>query len=335
MPNSSSSAYLFAFAALSLTACGGGGGGGGGGGNTVSPIAASVQATSPLITNVPTPTYTGEELIAFNTLNSEREQCGFGKLTQNAKLDVASTGHVDWLLLNNRYGHYQEVGTPGFTGIFPEDRIAAASYSPNVRFASTESSTTNIGDMAGQAEFLTRDLMNAPYHEIGMLRGFIDVGVSFKELKTPTNLVGRYVLNFDFGAKDSQGLQTASAGTVRTYPCQGSTGIRPALYAEEPSPVPGRNLLLNPLGTNIAVIGDAGKTIAITSATMFGPNSLPVPLRTAVTAWTDATGLLQANEAFISADVPLTANTIYTVSITGMNGGTAFSRNFSFTTAAN
>jgi uncharacterized protein YkwD len=316
-------------AAAFLAACGGGGGGT----NSIVDTPAVAQQTSPIISSVPAPTYTGEELIAFNTLNSEREHCGFGKLAQNAKLDIASTGHVDWLLLNNYYGHYQVTGTSGFTGVLPEDRITASGYSAGSNFEFTETNTFSYGATAGQGEFLTRKLMNAPFHEIAMLRGYLDTGVSFKQIANdPT---GRFILNINYGSNTSQGLQTPSTSTVRTYPCEGSTGIQFGMYGEEPSPVPGRNFTTNPLGSSIAVVGDAGRTMEITSATMTGPGGATVVLRTATTAAKDVNGILKINEAFISADSPLTPSTSYSVSITGTNGGTAFSRNFIFSTAAN
>lgn len=310
-------------AALALTACGGGVGSG----NNAS---SSGQGTVPIVLSVPTPTYTGETLIAFNTLNAEREHCGFGKLAQNAKLDVASTGHVDWLLLNNRYGHYQVVGTPGFTGVFPEQRMASAGYSALFEFVFTETNTYSYGPTVGQGEYLTRKLLNAPFHEVAMLRGYMDTGVSFKQIADDLN--GRFILNIDYGSTVNQGLQTPSTSTVRTYPCEGSTGIHNGMYGEEPNPVPGRDLAANPLGTSIAVVGDVGKIITITSATMRGPGGEAVALREALTSSKDATGILKTNEAFVSADAPIAANTTYTVSITGTNGTLPFSRNFTFTT---
>ena len=59
-------------------------GGGGGGGDVSVPVPAPVPAAAPatLVTTVAAPTYAaaGEELSAYNTLNAERERCGFGKL---------------------------------------------------------------------------------------------------------------------------------------------------------------------------------------------------------------------------------------------------------------
>jgi uncharacterized protein YkwD len=316
-------------AAAFLAACGGGGSGT----NSIGQSPAPVLQTSPIVASVPAPTYTGESLIAFNTLNAEREHCGFGKLAQNTKLDAASTGHVDWLLANNYYGHYQVKGTAGFTGVLPEDRIAAAGYSAGSNFEFTETNTFSYGATAGQGEFLTRKLLNAPFHEIVMLRGYLDTGVSFKQIAN--DAVGRFILNFDYGSSLAQGLQTPSTSAVRTYPCEGSTGIQRGMYGEEPSPVPGRDFTANPLGSSIAVVGDVGKTITITSASMTGPGGAMVALREAVTAFKDVNGILKTNEAFISADSPLTPSTSYSVSITGTNGGTAFSRNFAFVTGAN
>ena len=126
---------------------------------------------------------------------------------------------------------------------------------------------------------------------------------------------------------------------VRTYPCEGTSGVLHFLWGESPSPVPNRDLFAHPIGTTVLVAGDINKKLTITSASMTGPGGVAVALRPAVTESNDPNGApgrtyLGSHEAFISADAPLATNTAYQVSITGTNGAMPFSRAFSFVTGA-
>jgi uncharacterized protein YkwD len=365
MKTNSLLSLLSVTAAAALTACGGGGGSG----STTPTPPSSYTATCPdgatktsalsqadalaqcpvvvptastIVTSVPTPTYAvgSEELAAFNLLNAERSQCGFGLLKQNVTLDVSAQGHADWLNINWYIGHYQIAGTPGFTGLAPEDRMTAAGYAPAGSFLHSETEYASGSTKAGAGTLGVRRLLNGPYHLIpAMIRGFADVGVAVRNVadistSLPNN---KTELVIDYASLESTGMQAVPAGTVRTYPCQGSTNIVPSLTNERPSPVPDRNLGVAPLGSSIAVVGDAGTTLVITSALVTGPDGAAVTLRTPITSLNDpnitnGVSYFNTNEAFISADAPLVALTSYQVTITGTNNGVAFSRSFSFTT---
>ena len=150
-------------------------GGGGGGGDVSVPVPAPVPAAAPatLVTTVAAPTYAaaGEELSAYNTLNAERERCGFGKLAQNAQLDLAARDHSLWRLTNNVVGHVQDpVAQPnGFTGRTPDERAVFRGY-----VAAQVRETINVRlpvPKAGMGAVLTRGLLAAPYHALALLDG--------------------------------------------------------------------------------------------------------------------------------------------------------------------
>jgi uncharacterized protein YkwD len=338
-------ATLLTFAALS--ACGGGGGGG----NTT-PAAASVgvvaapvvvSTASTIVATAPTPNYAGgsEELSAFNKLNAERTSCGFGALAQNALLDKAAKAHADYQLVNFHTGHFETVGIQAFTGVAAADRIIAAGYSTLNSFAATDEISDLIGTnvktaMGGKA---IRGLLNAPYHEAGLMSGFRDVGLSLRNATDAGSTFGpRVILQVNPAYKNIDGPQLIAANEIKTYPCDNSVDIEPILQDETPNPVPGRNLGSSPLGSSVYVAVRDGNTITITSATMTNLTSgVPLALRPAITAVNDpnkvnGVSYLKSNQAFISADAPLSANTKHQVTVTGTNNGAAFSRNFIFTT---
>lgn len=296
---------------------------------------APTPPVSSIVTNVPIPSYVASspELAAFNGFNDARLACGFGKLAQSATLDAAAHAHARWLLTNTPYGHTETLGTPGFTGQFVADRAAFAGYGS--RLISEAISGWN-GPESFAVGFAATSLLNAPYHLIGLLRGVRDIGLGVA-VEVPGVPHPQGYLVVDTGYLPADGPQSATTGTVRTYPCEGTTGAHPVMYGELPSPVPNRDLALSPLGTSIAVVGDVGTVLVVTSVSMVQASTgAVVPMRLPMSRTNDpnSTGIFLRNEAVVSADVPLEPNSRYQVTLAGTSNGIAFTRTFTFTTEA-
>ncbi len=332
--------------AFALAGCGGGGD------EDTAGTTPSVTLNAGLQLTVPTPTYAAlsEELQAFHTLNDIRNRCGHGQLAQNAALDVSAAGHAKWLTFNAAFAHNQTPGSPHFTGATPLDRMVAAGYlTSSSQAAVSEQLATYSGgpdgnDTIGFGIQGTRNLLNAPYHANGMLDGYRDVGIAIRnaiDAGAPDALnpgAGRRAIVFNTGYRISAGNQAAAQddNAVLTYPCNGETNVTPALYHEEPNPVPGRDLSTSPLGTSIMISLKAGRTLTIHSTTLVNLTSgLPVALRPPVTSTNDHLGAFAAHQAYVAADAPLTAYTPYQVTINGRNNGVSFLKTFVFTTGAN
>ena len=324
-------AHLLAIlTALALVGCGGGGS------DKSSVSADSTDAF--LVSSVPAPSYTGQALRAFEVLNAERARCGFGQLAQNSLIDTAADGHSVWMLKNDLQVHDQIPGTVGFTGTTVGDRLRAAGY-PSARTLGEVISP--ISDWTKNAEAGVRLLFNAPYHGLGLLRGYREVGIGFRTTRD-VDLPGEFLsgkLTINLATSLAEVGQTPGNNMVRTYPCEGTQGVLHLLWGESPSPVPDRDLVTRPLGSTVLVAGDVNRKLIITAASMTGPEGVAVALRPAVTESNDPNGApgrayLLSHEAFISADAPLATNATYQVSISGSNGAMPFSRTFSFTTGA-
>jgi hypothetical protein len=312
-------------------------------------VSVTASLTVPIVTSVPTPTYAvgSEELAAFNLLNAERSRCGFGMLAQNSSLDMAAKSHADWLLRNGSYGHYETPGTPLYTGSEPVTRYVAAGYAASPRlFGSTEVAINGyVRDKQGFGVVGVRGLLAAPYHMLGMMRHDLDVGVSVRSSVDVAEATtdGRQLV-IDSGHKYGTEIigppsqmfgQAPSPGLIRTYPCEGSTGLFTLLRGEEPTPTPGRNLAASPVGSSVGVVVDAGHTLSIKSAAIAhattGVNVTLLPLDNYKT---NGVTVLFSNEGFITADKPLAAFTPYKVTINGEDNGIAFTKTFNFTTGA-
>ncbi|MGO4391023.1 CAP domain-containing protein [Variovorax sp. M-6] len=336
-------AAALALSALTLAACGGGGGGGGaafpaGGANTPAPAPAPAPAPGPgasgdptaddstLVGSVPAPTYSAasEELAAFELLNAERQRCGFGLLRQSTQLDVAAVGHANYLLRNNKAGHFQNSADPFFTGNNALDRAAAAGYSALV-VLDDNSDTTGGGAnvITGRGQAALRGLLSAPYHALSLLSPEVDVGISImgSDATGTTGTHGpRSISQFNLGLAQGSASQKPSSATVQTFPCQGTVGTAHTLRNESPNPIPGRDLNLLPIGQPIMVAVRPGLGIAITSASLKAKvTGVAVVLRPTLTKANDANGMLNPSQAVLMPDVPLAPNTEYEVSIAGTN----------------
>ena len=299
-----------------------------------------------IVTSVVTPTYAqnSKELEVFELLNKERFSCGFGYYAQNQKLDISTLGHAKWLVNNNYSGHYQASGTPGFTGVSLLDRVTSAGYDLAVAF-STNSQIIFAGSEVISGQFnskadesygvgLLYNLFNAPYHLFGLIRGYKDVGIGlFANPPNRNNILSYVTLVIDIGSSVNNVMQNPNSGSIRTYPCEGTTGVGIKMGGEDPSPVQNRDFTVNPIGSSVAVMIDIGHVLKITSASMINvSDGSNVAILSPVIGSADVNNRLWANEGFIMADKPMQPNTKYQVTINGTDNGKAFSRTFTFTT---
>ncbi len=316
--------------AAALTACGGGGGGG-------TPAAIPPAASTPpvvvgasLVTSVPAANYTGEAANAFALLNAERSACGFGLLAQNAQLDAAAAAHAAYTPLSAIAGEdlYAEVpGRAGFSGVSPTARAVAKAYPGSTDEVMALGSGTNA----------IRQLLSGPYHLRRLMDGYRDVGIGL--VATASTLPDYPYFVADLGVQTAAGgKQLLASDDVKTYPCQGTTGVNYQLRGEVPNPVPGRDLSSNPIGTPLFVKARDGNMLNIASATLIKvATGTSVVLRAPVTAFLDPNAFGDVNyfrksEAYVAPDAALEKGTQYQATITGTNNGASFSRTFSFTT---
>ena len=346
------SRHFFVLSALtlaaSLTACGGGGSG-----SNTTPVSVGVgtaPVTAPvtvapintaIVTTVVAANYaTGsEEQAAFNRLNAERGQCGFGLLTQAVQLDAAAKSHNDYQIINNLRSHFENLTQfpKGFTGAEGIDRAIAKGYIDSGSVSDEFTVKINLTNKSGSGDMGIRDLLSAPYHLAGLMDGNRDVGLSVRSSieTTPVGVNPSVFFHVNSSYKSVAGKQLITAGNVQTYPCQGSTGVSRQLTNETPNPIPGRDLSTNPIGTPIYIATRDGTqlTIATTSLKETISNTAIV-LRIPITAENDPQAFYKANQGYVAPDAPLKALTQYTATVTGTANGAAFSKTFNFTTGA-
>ncbi len=309
-------------AAIVLSACGGGGGNGGS-----SAAAPSTPASSPTTGNVATPQYasTSAQLAVFNTLNQQRQQCGLPAFTENTILDQAAQAHADYQATNGGLiTDTEDSSKPGFTGVTYSDRAVKAGF-PGLQTTYSGGASAGYYTNATLTETqygtnIAYAWMSGVYHISVAAWPVTEIGVGWKELTF--NGFPQIVSSVSIAD-----LQTLSGNLPLTFPCQGSSGLPYSTGGETPVPP---NTSGN-FGQPVAIVGNQTDTIVLQSGTMTDTHGTVINLQLLDSA-NDPNKLLPKFEAVAYPTAPLTANTTYTVSVTGTMNGAAFSRTFSFTT---
>jgi hypothetical protein len=318
-------------AALALSACGGGGGGGGSSGSSSGTSSSNngSSSTPPASTatsaNVTTPQYAADsaQLAVFNTLNQQRQQCGFPAFVENTQLDQGSQSHASYMGHNGGLITDTEVtANPGFTGATYADRAVHFGFPQNVGVGGGSggyyTNATLTETEYGQQ--IAYDFLSGVYH-IGLaVWPSTEIGVGWNELTYngfPEIQAAVSVSNF----------KPLSGSLPLTFPCQGTTGVAYSSLGETPTP-PNTS---GAWGTPVAVAGNVTDTIKLQSATMIDTSSNVITLQV-MDSSNDPNHDIPAYEGVAYPKSPLAPNSTYSVSINGTINGAPFSRNFSFTT---
>ncbi|MYM26504.1 hypothetical protein GTP46_28155 [Duganella sp. FT135W] len=335
--------------AATLTACGGGGSTSVQQPNVTPVVTPPAVDVNELVQSVPVPNYTSDSgnLVVFNAVNALREKVGSGLLSQNAALDKSVLAHWNYLDINTIVSlHSEAEGKMGFTGVDATARAKAAGYS-SAYVDEVIFGTNGAGNFAG----CTASWANSVYHIGVLFSGMRDIGISAINTKDDP-IYGKYtVCVADFSIATSKAEQLPADGTIRVYPYPDQTGVPIVFYnqAEVPTPLPqyqelGTPVTLNFKTKSFAATG-AKPTISVTQLNITPAGGQPLSARilanTAGGTFTStgpeltADGQMAAYALTIVPVVRMAANTVYTVSFSGTVNGTALSKSWKFTTAAN
>lgn len=361
-----------------LTACGGGGGGGSSSNTAVNPqpaINTTPTTTAPISTTTTNPTVppattaTTPEQAAFNLLNRNRTQCGFGGLTLNQSLTNTATNHANYLKLvsesnNTAFASHNEkaesfqngttlantgIASPYFSGLSLNERLspttlggsairtnyASMGHVENIAMATLTTSAANYAiNKTAMAEDMLRGLFAAPYHMQGLLYpSFKDVGINYQLAQWSANGGYSHGSILELVSALASGSQISEPTQTLSFPCDNVVTAY-ELNNEYPNPFSNRDLSANPVGQPIYVRANSTRTIVDGSATV-SVNGQSVGYINTLTAATDPNKLIQPYEIVFIPNSPLLPSTTYQVNyqIRFADGATE-TKNFSFTTQA-
>lgn len=357
-----------------LSACGGGGGGSSSAPVPAAPVPVVVVPPGPasswkaVVTSVPTPTYTGDKLFAFNLLNKLRAATGVGLLVQNAALDKSAANHVNYLFnypnfyVNGVSFHSEVVGNSGFTGTTPQARATAVGYVGLVSedgIASTGNFSQNTIGAVGWEDLEVHTLINnTVYHRFSLLASWTDVGVSVvSDNSNPTNTFT--VINIGNAPELSLGQLPASPVV---YPYSNQIGVDTTFFpvSETPNPAPDLGTYANPIAVGLPITISLDSTsiwgvglekinaadVVISTFTLTAQGSAaPVSARIITAAGvsgaaglalsTDPVGYFTAGQICLLPLTPLAVNTVYNAVFSATVKGKPVNLSWTFTTGAN
>ncbi|MDB5729006.1 MAG: hypothetical protein JWQ00_2211 [Noviherbaspirillum sp.] len=321
-----SAACSIALMTALLAACGGGGGEGD---NAADANQTSGGASSSSLTQTATqqalqdpnaPAFTGNTVVdGLNWINYRRVQTGLPAVTRNGLIDAAAQAHSNYQKLNDTITHIETPGRPGFTGVSPGDRLAAANYVFTQRsYAHGEV----ISATAEQSGFgAVENLIAAIYHRYAILEP------TFKEAGTGSATVTNGYTYFTTNLATNGLAPGIPRGTVVIYPYDNQQLVPTIFFSDReiPDPVPDRNEVGYPVSVHANITATIGvQTFAIRPR---GGADLPVRL---LTHQTDSETPLSA--ASIIPTGILAPQTTYEVRFAGTVDGVPVERSWSFRT---
>ncbi|RJG02969.1 CAP domain-containing protein [Noviherbaspirillum sedimenti] len=302
-----------------LAACGGGGGSEGGStGNGTTPGAPASAQVSPAESGAPQATG-NTATDGFNWTNFRRQQLGLSILNRNSLIDNAAQGHSDYQKANNVITHQQNQGSPGFTGVTLQDRLAAAGYGLTRPYAFGEVISAS-GNTSGSNA--AEDLITAIYHR------FVMFEPRFREAGAGAATAAGGYTYFTLNLASTNGLGAGlGQGKFVNYPHDGQQNVLSIFYSdyETPDPVGDRN----EVGYPVSVHADITSSVTVQSFTIAPRGGAPLPVKLLSRA-TDA-NTAQSAAAIVPLSV-LAAKTTYDVQFSGTVDGVAASRAWSFST---
>lgn len=274
---------------------------------------------------------------ALQTLQDERQRCGFSTLAQDSNLNQAAANHSAYLAneyANGRTGSHSETsGSTGFTGETPTARAKAAGYTPRIvseafahsNLTATDAAVAGASTPTDRAVSHTKFLLSTVYHMQALLLPRPDLGIGYTEQRGSD--VFTQVTVMEFGAKT--GVSDIAQAGLLTYPCEGTTAARASFIPSKESPNPMPSVGSGTVGTPIYLRAPAGSTLALTSSSVIASNGTTVSTTT-LDSTNDPEKRLTQAQIFVIPQSALTKGTTYQVNFSGTVDGKAFSRAFSF-----
>ncbi len=204
---------------------------------------------------------------ALGYLNSIRQNAGLIQFKPNNQLNKAARSHANYLLRQQKNGHYEKMGRKGYTGKTPSDRVVKAGYA-------SKAVMENISVNAKTSDKSIDILFAAIYHRFVFLNFDKDeIGIGSASTKKKRRITSAFVYNLGSSAvsKLCQGFFSKQNGffymqnlckessvnvpeymfqekkneirlknsKIVLYPYPNAVNVLPVFYTENPHPLPG------------------------------------------------------------------------------------------------
>ena len=147
-------------------------------------IALVATVGGPLAQPASADTVTGAQM--FQRLNELRNTVGAPAIAADPRVMLAAQNHADYSSRNGTGGHSEDPALPGYTGVTPQDRVAAMGWSTS--FVSEVAAGYSGGINA------LNELWDAPYHRLGLMHpNAVATGWGHSDLNGRATTVGDFV----------------------------------------------------------------------------------------------------------------------------------------------
>lgn len=343
---------IIAIAAI-LTACGGGGGSSDGtetpdnGKPSVPQVPDTGNSDYP--SEIPPSNYTNDEQKSvYDTLNHYRTTCGFSSIKQNSMLDVAATGHALYSQTNSLIEHNQNNTNSNYTGRTFGERIQNSGYQYSASaeiLAGWMGGTQHGGTITNGIEYpndaptgyaLINRLFSTVYHLQRGLGEWTDMGIGYSVSENRTNAPGHtsyFAVNVvNFANPVGTDAPEYKGNEIRSFPCDGISGVSPIFTAENPNPFPTVDFSMNPMGTPIYFQGLPNSNFKVNRVIIKDAQANVEVTASLITSLTDVNKMLKPNEVFVVPTNPLKPKTEYSVTLEGFTDSSPVNKTFTFKT---
>jgi len=198
------------------------------------PSAASSETASPVASSSPSATATASPSASatvsslandasemLRVHNALRSAVGAPAVRADDRVTAAAQQHAEYLARNNALGHDEVPGSPGFSGVFVRDRLAAQGLSDaNASEVATSFSSGTDG---------VRSLWVLPYHRLGLMHPqAVVAGWGHAEMSGRTITVGVIVYDFAASAPDRVRAPAPDQRVAGTYSGEEIPDVLPA-----------------------------------------------------------------------------------------------------------
>ncbi|AOJ10100.1 CAP domain-containing protein [Burkholderia mayonis] len=357
-------------AVLTLAACGGGGDGGSstptdnssGNGSNGSNTGGNTAGVVPPQTSVGPSTYAADAMAfyAYTKLNNYRAAMGVGLLAQDPILDRAAQAHALYINSNLASGaitalsHDELPALANYYGATPLSRARKAGVPTNEWIGENVAAGMMHGSASSDADDCIDSLLSTVYHLQSLTYTQQTVGIGYQQETTQ----GSFACVLDSGqiagvsgTPEANSLLTAAGqllpqNIIATSPYDSEGGVAIKMASEVPNPAPDIAAPGRPILVRVG-ISAAGQVLNVTSMTLTAADGTVLPGRILVSqssasgssgVTADPNGILGSGTVVLLPLVPLSPNSRYTVSFTGVrtgiNASTPISKTWSFTTKA-
>jgi hypothetical protein len=243
----------------------------------------------------------------YELVNELRKKAGMTPLQFNSKLQEASIKHIEYLLENRVYSHYEKEGESGFIGTTPMDRGRYVGYKP---LYYVENLTIGFINAKNSIDAL----MQSVYHRFGFLDFYVnEIGVGYKDL----------IHNYNMG--NSKNIDVTADGNPAfvLWPPNGYENTQ-VLFAnfENPNPLLNEDCVIGGVtGNPISVQFNPHTPDIIFESFRLFSGEKEIATLTNLDKLSDPNGILTSKEFLIFPAHPLKINTSYTAIFKGYIGG--------------